>query len=225
MDRVVQRSGGVAWWTVPRAQQVSLAVFVIGALGAFLLLLGGGGAGRAAMIVLVGTAFAWVAPDVIGRLLLSRARMREIEESIQLLRTLEVYLQNGHTLRSALEASSQSLILLGPRIRQALSIWGQGPYRAIDSLESSTSDESVRLVITALKQAVDLGPGQLPVFLERENEAIRRSMEALNKANQARKPIIFTIYLGLPILGYMTAFIMPFGTMVAHSITNIGGIL
>ncbi len=223
LDRILERGGLPKRWSAKRLQQISLTIAGIGGLLAVSTMLEGGGAAHSVMILLLGLAAAWVAPDLLGRLFTLRARSQEIEESIQLLRTLDVYLQNGHTLRAALEASHGSLPYLGPRIKKTLDMWGQGPYRAIDNLEAATSDDSVRLVIAALKQAVDLGPGQLPVFLERENEAIRRSREALQKANQARKPILFTMYLGLPIVGYLVAFMMPFGVMVARSITHIGG--
>ena len=223
LEKILNTSGRPNGWSTDRLQRVATALAAAGAIVGFAVSIEGGGVVQGVAALTVGIVAAWFAPVVLGRVLLLFARAQEIEESIQLLRTLDVYLQNGHTLRSALETSAEALPYFKPRIRQALLMWGQGPYRAIDSLQGSTSDDSVRLVITALKQAVDLGPGQLPIFLQREEEAIQRSQEALQKATQARKPILFTLYLGLPIAGYLAAFMMPFVITLAKTVTHIGG--
>lgn len=223
MDDVLRRSGRPAGWSADRLSRLSVLLASLGPLVALLSLLEGGVFELALVILLWGFVVGFYAPLVVMRVLAGRARVAEIEESVQLLKTLEVYLQNGYTLRAALEVSAGSLPHLGRRIHQSLLMWGQGPYRAIDQLVVETSDESARMVIAALKQAVDLGAGQLPIFLQREQDAIHRSQEALQKAQQARKPILFTLYLGFPLIGYATAFIMPFGITIASSITHIGG--
>ena len=223
MRAVLRQAGYPQGWNETRLMRLSASLAAIGVLVGALYLVQGGEAHTAIGISVLGALLGWYAPFAFGRLMAGRAKVEEIEESIHLLQTLEVYLQAGHTLRAALEVAADVLPHLGVRIRQALLVWGQGPYRALDLLAAEHSDESVRLVIAALKQAVDLGQGQLPVFLQREQEAISKAREALAKTQQARKPLIYTLYLALPLAAYMIAYAMPFGITTASAITHITG--
>lgn len=224
MDELLRRAGRPRGMSARRLTRLAALLAGTGAILAFLTLLADGGAERALVFLLLGALGGYHAPQILCRILTLRARSVEVQESIQLLQTLEVYLQHGHTLRAALEVSAEALPFLGARIRHALAVWGQGPYRAIDQLVGETSDPSAGLVIAALKQAVDLGPGQLPIFLQREQEAIQKSREALQKAAQSRRPVMFTMYLGVPIVGYVVALLIPLAMTMTAQIAHIGGV-
>ncbi len=224
IDRALHLAAHPKGWSRARLNYLSLLAGSAGFVIGLLAVQSGAGLEGIWLGLVAGAGIAWATPVVAGRTLATRNKAAEAEEGIQLLQTIEVYLLNGYGPKEALEIAVDTLPYLGPRIQQALLVWGQGPYRALDSLANDVSDESTRLVITAVKQAIDVGAQDLPVFLQHEQEAVRRSREAQQKALAARKPIAMTMYLGLPILAYMSSFAMPLGIVVAAQITHISGI-
>lgn len=223
LEKTLGGIGHPAGWTVQRLSYISVAISMAVIVIALVSALEGGGVSDVALGVIGSGLTMRLLPDMVTRFLRNSVRMTEIQESVQLLQTLEVYLLNGYSIKDALTVSAGALPQMGPKIRQALLVWGQGPYRAIDMLAAGTADESTHLAIAAIKQAVDVGTEQMPVFLQREEEAVRRSREALQKASQARKPLLYTLYLGIPIIAYVAAYMMPFGVTVAAQITHITG--
>lgn len=221
VDASLQAAGMPKGWTTQRVNIISL-----GFGGAFVVFGGiavieGGNAGILVLATMFAMMYAWVAPSFVLRSVAARNRVAEIQEIIQLLQTLEVYLLNHHPIRDALEVSAESLEHLGPRVRKALMTWGQGSYRAIEQLRGPLDDDAMRLAIAAIQQAIDIGEDQLPVFLAREQQAVSKSREAAARASQARKPVIYTMFLALPVASIITAFIMPIAITVGEQVAHV----
>lgn len=143
--------------------------------------------------------FLWLRQEAKTRLTMA------VEEMGLFLEVFGVYAEGGYNLLHAVEASLPTLNVMRPHFEKALSLWGDGPEKALDTITAAFPAEEIAFAVSILKQGVGLSPAGLLEHINREAIYLAKIREAGVTRKIKLMPMLMTVYLGIPfaLLGFL----------------------
>jgi len=183
--------------------------------------------------VALGLQFGWweLAPwlvltgPVVALWLLSRdaAQNRRLlqAELVRMIEGLQVLLQSGRDLYSALRHLTPLADLLRPAWERLLARWGQSPMRALEAFREEAQVEDADIVVAVLQHAVVVGTGPARAFLAQEAAKLERMQQERVEELLRTRPDTVRFALIFPLVAVVTLFLFPILYRVVEQLNQL----
>jgi hypothetical protein len=129
------------------------------------------------------------------------ARARRMREAALLYLLVEMGLKSGYSLPQSLRSASVMVPGLSAHLERCLEVWPKNPIEALEYLRLAINLPEADAFVTVLMQVQDMGAGRLHGALEEGSRQLNNLMRALVRSQAAGKPLAFSIFRLLPLVG------------------------
>lgn len=133
-----------------------------------------------------------------------------VRELWTLLTGLELYMQAGFPLYFALKEAAATCAMIAPVVDRSLMLWSSvSPRAALDQLGKELNLPEAFLVVSVLRQALDIDPASVAVFISREAARLDKMLEAQQSQSAQLKPMFQNAVMMIPMFNLFMLWTAP----------------
>jgi hypothetical protein len=118
-------------------------------------------------------------------------------------------LRSGYTLPQSLREAMTMTPGLARHIEKCLELWPQNPFQALEHLRLAINLPEADALISVFMQVQELGASKLGGAMEEGSRHLQSLRRALVKSQAAGRPLAFSVFRMLPLLGILGIVIGP----------------